>query len=122
LCTALKINLEDRVAFFGLLNKVVSACWLCIPRKGTKLSSICRSNNGQQAMQQKAKSPPRSIADMAIYLADTVPELGNDELCRIALRHAGVPPFYANRWEVARDLARAARAAKAELWAIVLSK
>jgi hypothetical protein len=84
---------------------------------------IRRSNNGQQAMQQKAKSRPRSIADMAIVLADQVVELGDDEHCRAALRTAGVAPSDCNRGlEAARDLARAARAAEAELWAIVQRK
>jgi hypothetical protein len=93
-----------------------------IAGEGEKALCLPLLNNGQQAMHRKAKSRPRTIADMAILLANAVDELGDDERCRAALRAAGVAPFYAARFEAARDLARAARAAEADLWAIVQCK
>jgi hypothetical protein len=66
---------------------------------------------------------PRTIADMAIFLADAVPELSDDELCRAALRKAGVPAFFVTRdFETVRNHARTARAAAAELWSLRLWK
>jgi hypothetical protein len=120
LCTAPKNKFAKPVAFFVPLNKVEPACWLTLSQERVK-KALCLPlfNNGQQAMHRKAKSRPRTLADMAIVLADTVPELGDDERCRAALRAAGVAPFYAARFEAARDLARTARAAAADLWAIV---
>jgi hypothetical protein len=66
---------------------------------------------------------PRTIPDMGIFLAERVPELGNDEHCIAALQAAGVAQDYAtSRLEAARTAARTARAAAAELWSLTLWK
>jgi hypothetical protein len=62
---------------------------------------------------------PRTIPDMGIFLAERVPELGNDTHCLAALQAAGVAQDYAaSRLEAARTAARTARAAAADLWSL----